>query len=245
MRLSDLVKHLSYSSLSAARTCPAFWVLKYGHKHYEPTNAAMARGQAVEHGLYLKHNGDEFDDPAAEALKDFNKRTALGVDGDSRAKEAENIPLMLKTYDKLWDSDLPKIEKYQRKIEVELPGVDVPCIGFTDFEFEDAIVDIKTTTRMPSAISSFHRWQGAIYQKAAGNKAVDFIYVTPKKAARYRLENSDADWNAVCQSAQRLQNFLAAFDDLDALTAAVIPNYDSFYWSHPNTREKGRQIFGF
>tara|TARA_R100001082_G_scaffold26726_1_gene13329 strand:+ start:517 stop:1254 length:738 start_codon:yes stop_codon:yes gene_type:complete len=245
MKLSDLVKHISYSSLNTARMDIAYWVARYGHKISDPNNAAMSRGHAVEHGLKYLHNGGEFDDPVEEALKDFNKRTALGVDGESREREAGNIPGYFENYADLWDGDLPEIESYQKKITLEIPGVDVPLIGYTDFEFEDAIVDIKTTTRMPSAITGMHRWQGAVYQKAAGNRRVEFIYLTPKKAARYVLEDSEKDWNAVCQSALRLQNFLAAFDDLDALTAAVIPNYDSFYWSHPNTRQGGQELFGF
>ena len=245
MKLSDLVKHISYSSLTCARTDIAYWVARYGHKLYDPTNAAMARGLAVEHGLKYCHNGGEFDDPIDEAMKEFNKRTALGVDGEKKQREADNIPGYFENYADLWDGDLPQIESYQEKITLEIPGVEVPLVGYTDFEFPDSVIDIKTTGRMPSAISASHRWQGAIYQQAAGNRKVEFIYLTPKKAARYLLEDSEQDWIAVCQAATRLQTFLSAFDDLEHLTSAVIPNYESFYWSNPQTRKTAQEIFGF
>ena len=223
----------------------AAWTLQYAHKHREGTNAAMARGHAVEHGLKYFHNGSEFDDPAEEAIKEFNKLTAFGVEGAAREREADNVPKMVSNYPQLWDGKLPKIGSYQNKIELEIDGIDVPLIGFTDFEFDDRVIDIKTTTRLPSQISTSHRMQGAVYQKASGNRAVEFIYLTPTKSARYLLEDSEDDWTKVCQIANRLQKFLGNFESVEELTAAVLPNYDSFYWNNPETRSKGEEIFGF
>jgi len=245
MKLSNLVKHVSHSSLELARNDLALWVARYAHKIFEPANAAMARGNAVELGLYHMHNGSEFDSPVEEAMKEYNKRTALGVDAESREREREMIEPMMEQYRALWPETLPALSGYQNKIELEIEGLDVPCIGFTDFDLEDRVIDIKTTSRLPSAISASHRRQGAIYQRASANRAVEFIYLTPKKAARYVLEDSRQDWLEVVATAQRLQNFIAAFDNVEALTAAVIPNYDTFYWSSPQTREAGRRLYGF
>tara|TARA_R110000787_G_scaffold89802_7_gene189988 strand:- start:2304 stop:3041 length:738 start_codon:yes stop_codon:yes gene_type:complete len=245
MKLSDFVKHVSHSSIDLARNDLGLWVARYVYKLYDPANPAMARGNAVELGLQIMHQGGEFDDPLEEALKDFNKRTALGCNGEAREREAANIPLMMDQYQDCWEGDLPRLEDYQKRIEIELPHIDVPCIGFTDFETEDSVIDIKTTGRMPSAISAAHRRQGSIYQKASGNRKIEFIYLTPKKSARYTLEDSEPDFNEVCHTALRLQNFLAAFDSKEALTAAVIPNYDTFYWNNPATREKAKEIFGY
>lgn len=238
------IKHLSHSSLDLARHELPLWVLRYLYKVYGPSNCAMERGKAVEHGCQIFHTGSEFDDPADEALKQFNKATALGFDGDARQREAANIPGMVEQYVGLFDEVTP-LEAYQRKIEVEIPGVPVPVIGFTDFEFEDAIVDLKTTTRLPSAISAAHRRQGAIYSRASGNRAVDFIYVTPKKAARYALENSDQDWIEVCEAARRLMTILDQAESREDLAARMIPDFDSFYWSSPSTRESAREIYGY
>ena len=145
----------------------------------------------------------------------------------------------------LVELDGQKFPGSQRKIEVEIPGCPLPVIGFTDFDFEDVVVDIKSTTRMPSGITAAHRRQGAIYSRASGNRGVDFIYLTPKKAARYQLENSDQDWLEVCQTAHRLLRFLDKFETPEEVASVVIPNFDTFYWSSLSTRQKGREVFGY
>jgi len=237
------IKHLSHSNIDLARNDLGLWVLRYVYKVYDPANAAMARGNAVEWGLQVALQGGEFDDPLDAAMKDFNKRTALGVDGERREKEANNIGGMVSQAREGMAG--AKVIAYQEKIEIEIPGIDIPVIGFTDFTCEDTIIDLKTTTRLPSAISAGHRRQGSVYQRAAGNKSIDFLYATPKKHAMYRLEDSDGDWLEVCQTALRLQRFLEKFDTKEELAAVVIPNFDSFYWSSSATREKAREIFGY
>jgi len=239
------IRHLSHSSIDLARVDVGLWVLRYLFSVRDPANAAMARGIAVEHGCEVAHIGGEFDDPVEEALKEFNKRTALGVSGEAREKERANIQPMVEQYIALFDGKLPKLEGYQRRVEIEIPGLDVPCIGFTDFDFEDAVIDLKTTTRLPSAISAAHRRQGSIYQRASGNRAVDFIYVTPKRSVRHRLTDSDQDWLEVCETAKRLNTFLGNFDSKEEIAAAVIPNFDHFYWSSPQTRARAKEIFGY
>ena len=239
------IKHLSHSNLELARQEPALWVLRYLYKIYDPSNCAMERGKAVEHGCDIFHHRSEFDDPAQEALDQFNKATALGFDGEAREKEAANVPSMVNQYIDLFEGKPPIVDAYQRRIEVEIPGIPVPVIGFTDFEFEDTIVDLKTTTRLPSAISAAHRRQGSIYSRASGNRGVDFIYVTPKKAARYALEDADQAWSEVCGSAHSLMHALSRYETKEEIAKSVIPNYDSFYWNNPSTRESGRKIFGY
>ena len=247
------LRHISHSSLDLALNEMPAWVAQYLFKKRRPMGAAAVRGQAVEIGVKIMHDGGEFDDPLTESLAFYNKNTRLGIDGDTREKEAGHIQPMLEQYQKLhgideWDGtihSLPNTEASQRRIELELPGIGIPLIGYTDFEFEDSIVDLKTTTRMPSAISASHRRQGAIYQRASGNRRMDFIYLTPKKAARYTLENSEQEWAEVCTIARKLQNFLAAFETREAVADVLMPNYGHpFYWKDPIFREAGREIFG-
>jgi len=248
MKLNELVKHLSHSSLMCARVDIGYWWAKYYHKIYDPPGPAMMRGNAVEYGCAHFHNGGEFDDPVEEAEKEYTKRlgkqAAFGSN-DAIEKERANIKPMVEQYRTLWGEKVPALEDLQRRIEIEVDGLSVPIIGFTDFGFEDSIWDLKTTTRMPSDITFDHRHQGAIYQQAAGNKAIKFAYVTPKKAAVYTLENNPDDWHAVCSMALRLQNFVEQFDTPEELTASVIPNYDTFYWRSQNARSEGQRIYGF
>ena len=118
-------------------------------------------------------------------------------------------------------------------------------IGFTDFEYENEIVDIKTTGRMPSKISPSHRRQGAVYAKASGNRAVSFLYLTQKKAAKYLLEDYEDDFNQVVQVALRIQKFLSVSDDREELASIVIPNYDHFYFRSDFIRDAAKRHFGF
>lgn len=239
------LKHVSHSNLDLARNDIALWTLRYLFKVYDPGNAAMARGQASEKGCEVYLTGGEFDDPVEAALAEYNKRTALGVDGEARDRERANIEPMIEQFIDAMGGERPTLVDYQQRIEVEIPGIDIPCVGYTDFGFEDAIVDLKTTTRLPSSITASHRRQGAIYAQAAGNRGVDFLYVTPKKWARYQLDDWQRDWGEVVQTARRLDNFLSRFDDREEVAQAVIPDYDSFYWSAPATRAKAKEIFGY
>ena len=44
------IKHFSHSSLDLARNDLGLWTLRYGFKIYDPSNAFMERGKAVEDG---------------------------------------------------------------------------------------------------------------------------------------------------------------------------------------------------
>ena len=240
------IRHLSHSSLDLYRSESALWTMRYLCKVYEGTNAAMERGKAVEHGCYLAHPnvGSEFDHPIDEAVREFNKATALGVNGEARDRERENVAPMVQQYIDLFDGKLPELDGFQRRIEIEIPGCPIPLMGYTDFDFEDVIVDLKTTTRLPSAISSAHRRQGAIYSRASGNRGVDVIYVTPKKSARYRLDDTTQEWAEICGTAHALFRFLSNFENREEVAAVLAPNYDHFFWSS-TLREKAREVFGY
>jgi len=124
-------------------------------------------------------------------------------------------------------------EDGQEKISITAKGDDyeIPVIGFLDLVFPDAglVIDLKTTGRCPSVMSAEHQLQRAIYQKAKGNQAVKFLYVTPKKTAL--LE--DGDPNELLSKAKtqitRMERFLRSGTRYDI--AGVIPvNPNSFYW---------------
>ena len=105
-------------------------------------------------------------------------------------------------------------------------------IGFLDLVFPEAglVIDLKTTGRCPSVMSAEHQLQRAIYQKAKGNQAVKFLYVTPKKTNL--LE--DGDPNELLGRAKkqitRMERFLKSGTRHDI--AGVIPvNPNTFYWN--------------
>ena len=135
----------------------------------------------------------------------------------------------------------------QHRVEVALEGVSVPCLGYTDFVFHGhgMIVDLKTSSTLPSAIKVSHARQGAVYARAFSNYAMRFCYATPKKSAVYELENAADHLAALGNIAQRLERFLRVSADPHELAAMVCPDYEAFYWSSPIARANGLKVFGF
>ena len=204
------------------------------------------RGKLVEKACFEISENEPFNpQPETATVEEFNRATALGCDAEQRDKERENIIGMCQQYREFVGKKPKKILETQRKISLDIEGLAVPIIGLTDFEYEDEIVDIKTTTRMPSKISPTHRRQGAVYAKASGNRAVSFLYLTQKKAAKYLLEDYEDDFNEVVQTSLRLQKFLSVSDDPEELAAIVIPNYDHFYFRSEFIREAAKRHFGY
>ena len=145
---------------------------------------------------------------------------------------------------------------YQDRVELRLDDVPVPVIGFIDWRFDDhgLIVDLKTSERLPSAISLAHARQGAIYARAHGNYGMRFAYVKPsagKKDGRavvvYELDRAEIDRQLVAlrEIALRLERFLALSADPCELCGLIVPDYERFHWTNPITRARGAEIYGF
>lgn len=247
------IKHLSASSLNAFMQDMGFWAANYIAKVKTPPSLAMINGivaeTGVEHGLL---NFDApLDDCVQASLQDFDKRveasTVLRTDPDKekrRAALADLVKLIV-----------PEVRKYgaptfadggrQHKISIDLEGVPVPIIGYLDFEWPNhgIVMDLKTTARMPSAISKPHARQGAIYQHARGNADMRFLYATPKKIATYRLEDGAKHLNTIHQVALRLGRFLGAFEDKESLLAAVVTDPENFKWN--GALDQRETLFGY
>ena len=110
-------------------------------------------------------------------------------------------------------------------------GWTIPVIGYLDLVYPSRglVVDLKTTTRVPSTMSAEHQLQRAIYAHAKGNMAVKFLYVSDKKAAW--LEDGDvADILARAKvQIARLEAFLR-HHDAETAAACVPVNPTTFYW---------------
>lgn len=237
------IKHVSYSSGSLFMAQPGAWIIRYLYKHRDGGSPRMFGGLAAEHGVHAGLT-DDFADPVEEALKDFNRRTAMKFTHEAKEKERANIKAMVNlALDEL--RPLGPLEDYQEEGYLELEGVPVPVKLFTDFTYPGAVIDLKTTGRMPSKISAPHRRQGALYQQYKSNHQIQFLYVTPKKVALYPLEDYEQDLEEIRQCFIRMERFLSLSDDKEELANLVVPDFDSFYWNDPTTREEARRVFGY
>ena len=250
------IEHLSASSLNLWAAEPAVWAMERLLGHRSPPSALMARGKAVEDGVHagLLDPARSVDECAAQAVAAFNREMAL-IPDDRRDGERALIPGYVEHGLASFGSTAfrPPI---RIAVELRLDDVPVPVIGFIDWRFDDhgLIVDLKTSERLPSAISLSHARQGAIYARAHGNYGMRFAYVKPtagKKDGRavvvYELERAEIDRQlaALRQIALRLERFLRSPNDARELCGLIVPDYERFHWTNPTTRARGAEVFGF
>lgn len=225
------IKHLSPSSLRTYREEPALWVLQYLHGVRDEAGPGAWRGTAVEAGLnhYLLGQPDY----AAKAMHVAFEERAAGLADDKTAKEREALPMFLaQAREALKDKPTLMPKDQQFKITLELPGIEVPLIGFVDYLWPDYGVDLKTTMRMPSEPSAAHVEQMACYMRATG-KPFHLCYVTPKKWAMHEVSTAMADeaMERVYRGARAIRQLLSLVDGKDDALTLFSPEMEGYRWS--------------
>lgn len=244
------ISHLSASQINCWLAAPSLWVLEKLLKHRGGMGCAAHRGTATEAGVSagLFDPTLSVEDCVAVALPVYDKLTALN--GDSK-REAERalIPGMVAQGLALRSHGAPIRPNNgdQHRIEIRLEGVSVPIVGFLDWEFADEVIDLKSTSRVPSAMSEPHLRQASIYKTSRMGKRVRFAYVSDKKIEKHTLtrEQYDASIRQIVGAAQRLERFLGLSNDAAELAALIPHSTDTFFWSDPATRAKGAEVFGY
>lgn len=239
------IDHLSVSSVGLFAAEPALFVAERLMKRRAPVGAAAHRGNAVEAGIVmgLMNPQVDIDLCQAHAVAEFDKLTALSGD-PRRAKEREGIPGMVKQgIDKLRPRGIPSIT--QGRIDVLLPGVPIPWVGYLDLHYEQhgCTLDLKTTHRLPSEVSRSHARQVSLYTYGTNHDA-RVAYITPSKSAVYLIEDRNQHISDLINIAQRLERFLGLSDDPTFLASIVCPDVDSFWYSEPTARATCKEIFG-
>ncbi len=241
------VNHLSASSINLWVNAPDLWIAKYLHGMKSNFGPAPRRGQCVEDAVGDALNGIPFDKAVADAERKFDKTFLIGDEATTKeraliAPMAEIALAELGGYGKPQAID-PEFHQHRIEIKADFGGWHIPIIGFLDFRFPDGglVVDLKTTTRVPSVMSPDHQLQRAIYAKANGNAAVKFLYVSAKKASW--LEDGDPAEVLARAKMQiaRLERFLTRCDK-DVALEIVPHNPNSFYWRGDETARN--QFFG-
>lgn len=240
--MSKLERH-SPSSLNLFCASPAMWVLERVLGKRQPVGVPAHRGTAVEAGLAVG-----LMDPAASlqactdvAMRKYREMTALSPD-PRKEKYGEDIPEMVQRA-------LAELRPYgvpsgsQGFVEWRPEGLKFPIVGYYDFAWEQhgVIVDLKTTGAMPSAVKIGHARQVALYAMS-DNLDARVTYVTPKKAATYRVESIRDHREALRQIAMTVERFMSLFpDDPARLAGIVCPDLESFYWTDPGARQAAFQ----
>jgi hypothetical protein len=241
------IDHLSASAINQFAASPAIFVLERVLKRKTPVGAAAHRGSAVEDGIvHGLTTGADDDACVTYAMASFDRRAALS--GDLRRDtERKAVGDMVKT-------GLAELRSYgeptsiQGKIEHSFPDVMVPLIGFYDTEWAQhgILIDIKSTHRIPSEISTSHARQVALYQTARSDNAdARLSYISPKRAATYQLENFRRHLAAMERIALTIQRFLSISADPQELVAIVAPDTDSYYLADPSARQAAFDVWGY
>jgi len=237
------IDHLSASSINLWLNAPDVWIMQYLHGLRTPMGAAPWRGICVEDAVVATLQGGSEQDAIKMALEKFDKRFLIG--DDATTKERELIqPMIQLAIEELMEYGRPEFpeEGGQEKISITAKGDgwEIPVIGYLDLVFPQhgVVIDLKTTTRIPSSMSAEHQLQRAIYQKAKGNMGVKFLYVSAKKTAM--LEDGDVATTLAAAKKQitRIEAFLRHTDKETA--RLIVPhNPSSFYWrGAENLREQ-------
>lgn len=228
------IDHLSASSINLWSNAPDVWVARYILKARMPFGPAPERGKAVESAVAAVLQGESETTAIKAALDSFDRRFFLG-DEASTKERALIEPMVQVALEELIEFGRPEFttDGGQEKIEINANFGDwsIPIWGFLDFVFPQhgMVVDLKTTTRVPSKMSADHVLQRAIYAKAKGNHSVKFLYVSDKKAAW--LEDGETAEVLAAAKAQikRMEAFLA-HHTTDTAKACVPVSPASFYW---------------
>lgn len=224
------IKHLSPSSLRLYREEPAAWVVRYLMGVKDEAGPGAWRGSAVEAGLDRILFGGALGVARAAMIERFEK-DAAGVADDRAEKERADLAAYLdQAAAALKDRPTPLTK--QSKISIDLPGIEVPLIGFCDYVWEAEGLDLKTTQRLPSSPQPAHVEQMAVYMEATG-KPFSLLYVTPKKSALYpvtpemardamvRVRRGAAAVRALLEKTQGAYDALSIFS----------PDMSSYQWS--------------
>lgn len=224
------IKHLSPSSLTLWTANPALWVGRYLLKWKDEDGAAMTRGRAVEAGVAAFLHGEGNGEFVA---KESFERDAQGLADEKWSAAREEVsPMWLQAVNALKAQQNTK-PLMQKKVTHWVDGLPVPVIGYLDFEWPTVeVLDLKTTTRIPSAAKPDHAAQVGLYCRETRCPG-RLLYVSTKKTASYTLteEEASAAFEPMIRAAKSLQYFLShARDGSDALK--MLPcNFDDFRWS--------------
>ena len=234
------INYLSPSSINTYINDTSLWVARYLFKIKSSSGASAVRGIATEFVLADKYEKGVFDYNLLD-VKFMSLCAESGIDlGDVKTAKEKKL---LKDFGTIIDEnfDYKDLEAYQEKVEVQIEDMPVPIMGYIDFRFNDAIVDLKTTTRMPSKPTEAQKRQMALYSMAYPDSSVDLFFATPKEHKRFTLKNLTLYKKQLRKVALSIQKFLSISDDKHELASLMYPNLDSWLWS--GMKEEANKIW--
>jgi len=243
------VSYVSPSTLNAMRDDLAYGLMRVipSLRVREPMGPAAPRGTALDKALTAAAYRPDADDDtilahAHRVFADECERNDLDPEAADVTKERDAIAGYIK-------SALPEVRRWgppvadQGKVELRCEGIEVPLIGYYDLKYPDRQRELKTTNRMPSAVSIRHARQASVYA-AALKSQVWVSYITPREIRSYPVQDVDAHLTDVAGQLHALRRLLSVSRDTREVIALVSPNYEAWCWSD-KTKAAARDLWGY
>lgn len=152
------IEHLSYSSLSLYLLCGHAWKARYIDKVQMPTSPALVIGSAFHDAVESYVGGKQQDLETAwteswarqlernQVIEWGATTPELAQEDGLRMVRAKPVRTLVDTLRQNFDPETCEIEK---RVELRVPGVPIPVIGYIDVITRDGIPgDFKTAARM-------------------------------------------------------------------------------------------------
>ncbi len=200
-----MIEHLSYSSISLFLDCPEAWRRKYIAQEPTRKTSALAFGSAF-HGTVERMLQNTQYDWTAVWSEEFEKAFQdISFEPDETPEQHYNEGVRLLSNQEIKNAIAqisPKIDKagamIERKVEMHVPGVSAPVIGYIDIILEDGTpADFKTSARSWTQDQANNSLQTLFYIAALNQENFDvnwkfkhFIFVKTKTPQVQILEHS-------------------------------------------------------
>lgn len=238
------INHLSPSSINLWVNDPCRWCLKYLMKIDSDYGASAQRGHIIESALEkLISKGEVVTQKELEAI--FVKNMIDKQIDVEAGKAVEEIKNLMSYYTVAAENcKYSNLVNYQERVEVQYGDLPIPIIGFIDFVFDDFILDLKTTSKMPSNCPETVKRQMAVYSMVYTDRKMIVDYVTPKKYQTFQLDELQLYRRQVYDICMGLMRFLSTSDSPLQLTQSFHPNFDHWAWDD-KMKNEAKKIWRF
>jgi len=216
------VEYLSPSSINQFASNPAKWLTKiagYKDRMYKP---AFTYGNAIETGIteVIVNRADI--EQATQVADEVFTETRHTV---SQKGVYYNTEQCLKKQARCSDvltEIIPQYQKFgtpiaaQKWVQWEWEDLPIPIKGILDFEYDDCVRDLKTTSVKPKPNDNYNR-QLTFYSLATGKKPiVDYVYTLSKSCELISFDIQDVDRHTedIKRIAMKMMRLLSLSSDI-------------------------------
>lgn len=225
------ISHLSASSLALYRNEPALWCCRYLFGAKDDAGPRAWLGSAVEAGVdWALFNPKEADGALAKARQRFELDAQGDLSDDVEKARSEIAPILENALAEIAPLGRPSARQF--RVEHWIDGIEIPVVGYLDWIWPDLIVDLKTTSAMPSEPRPDHVAQMGSYW-AVKKRPVRLVYVTPKKRWSRDLTEDELQQGlkTFTRTAHALRRLLSVANSKDDVASFFVPRPDYYQWS--------------